>query len=64
MAPLTAEAIDAVIAKRGLDLHFLDGETWTRVRALSKPVRKALQEEKHVLTKDSPRFIHGKGLQA
>lgn len=60
--PPSGEAIDKAIAERALQLKFLDGVTWTRVSSLSKPVRAALDAEKHVLTKDSPRFIHGQGI--
>jgi hypothetical protein len=59
----TAQVIEAQIEERGLaDLAFLDGLTWSRISTLSKPVRKAMSAEHHVLTKDSPRFIYGQGI--
>jgi len=43
---------------------FLDGSTWQRVCALSKPVRQTIAKEKHVLSVDNPKFIHGQGVMA
>jgi hypothetical protein len=62
--PLTADELDAQAAQRKLELHFLDGVTWTRVSSLSKPVRKAIAAETHILSKDSPRFIYGQGINS
>lgn len=59
---LSVEELDARIAERDLELTFLDGMTWQRVTSLSKPVRKALAAETHVLTVESPRFIFGQGI--
>ena len=61
---VTEEELEQRMRERGIsDLQFLDVESWRRVRSVSKPVRKFLAEETHVLTVDSPRFIHGTGLQ-
>jgi hypothetical protein len=61
---LTPQELDKRIADRKLGLTFLDGTTWNRVTSLSIPVRKAMAAEQHVLTKDSPRYIYGQGLQS
>lgn len=61
---VTEAELEQRLQERGIsDLQFLDGESWQRVRSISKPVRKFLADETHVLTVDSPRFIHGAGLQ-
>ena len=61
-APPSCKHVDATALDRGLQLKFLDGTTWTRISSLSKPVRDAVDAEKHVLSVDSPRFIHGQGI--
>ena len=43
-------------------LQFLDGRTLQAVQGLNKPVRAALAAEKHILSVDKPRFIHGDGI--
>lgn len=61
---LSAEEMDARIAARkisGEPLAFLDGETFTGLRTLNKPLRAQLAAEKQVYEADCGRFIHGKG---
>ena len=45
----------------GMCAQFLDGGTVQAVQFLNKVVRTALAEERHILTVDNPRFIHGTG---
>ena len=61
---LTAEEVDARIAGRGIaggPLAFLDGETFTGLRTLNKPLRAQLAAETQVYEAGCGRFIHGKG---
>lgn len=44
------------------ELGFFDGATWGGVTKLNKHVRKVLAEEKHILSVENPKFIHGSGL--
>ena len=61
---VTEEQIETRLEQRGIkDLTFLDALSWRRVSSVSKPVRNAIAKEKHVLTVNSPRFIHGTGIQ-
>ncbi|PWA73253.1 polyamine aminopropyltransferase [Artemisia annua] len=41
--------------------RYLDGKTFVSASTLSKAVRKSLDEETHVYTEDSARFIYGHG---
>jgi hypothetical protein len=50
--------------KLGGDTWFLDGATWQSITTLPRPVRKIVEAEKHILSVDNPRFIHGTGLKA
>jgi hypothetical protein len=62
---LAASEMDARIQERlGASLTFLDGATWQGVQMLPRPVRAIVEAEKHILSVDNPRFIHGTGLQA
>lgn len=45
-------------------VQYLDGPTLQAALALNKPVKKALQEETSIYTRDNPRFIHGAGFKA
>ena len=44
--------------------QYLDGPTLQAALALNKPVKKALQEETNIYTRNNPRFIHGAGFKA
>lgn len=60
---VTPEELEGRLAERGISgLAFLDASSWTRVSTLSKPVRAAIEAERHILTVNSPRFMHGQGL--
>jgi thermospermine synthase len=64
---LTTEELDARIQERGIagkPLEFLDGETFSGLRTLNKPLRLQLAEETQVYSADCGRFIHGKGSAA
>ena len=64
---LTSEELDARIAERkiaGKPLAFLDGETFSGLRAINKALRAQLAAEKDVYEADCGRFIHGKGSAA
>jgi len=65
--PLPEGELDARIQDRlsgGADsLKFMDGISWTGVTALNKIVRASVENEQHVLTVASPKFIHGKGVK-
>lgn len=59
-----ADALDSRVVERiSGELSFLDGATWQRIRGLTKPVRRALAAEKHVLSVDNPRFLYGTGVK-
>eukprot|EP00892_Ulva_mutabilis_P009988 jgi/Ulvmu1/7361/UM036_0021.1 len=61
---MSVDDMDRSVAERiGDMLWFLDGRTWQRVCALSKPVRKMISEEQHILSVDNPKFIHGQGVK-
>lgn len=47
------------------ELRFVDGQSLSWFFSFSKTVRKALEGEQHVFTKDNPKFLaHGAGLNA
>jgi thermospermine synthase len=61
---LSAAELDGRVAERkiaGAPLAFLDGETFTGLRTLNKPLRAQLAAETQVYEADCGRFIHGKG---
>ncbi|WZN59115.1 polyamine aminopropyltransferase [Chloropicon roscoffensis] len=66
-APLEAAQLDKRIEARVAEgsgaLAFMDGLAWVGITSLNKIVRKSLEGEKHVLTIDSPKFIHGQGVK-
>lgn len=66
-APLEAaqldERIEARVAEGSGALAFMDGLAWVGITSLNKIVRKSLEGEKHVLTIDTPKFIHGQGVK-
>lgn len=60
-----AGKVDALLSERiNSGLKYLDGPTLQAALALNKPVKKALQEETSIYTRDNPRFIHGAGFKA
>eukprot|EP00193_Tetraselmis_chui_P006121 CAMPEP_0177757138 /NCGR_PEP_ID=MMETSP0491_2-20121128/3483_1 /TAXON_ID=63592 /ORGANISM="Tetraselmis chuii, Strain PLY429" /LENGTH=313 /DNA_ID=CAMNT_0019272769 /DNA_START=193 /DNA_END=1134 /DNA_ORIENTATION=- len=46
------------------ETQFLDGDAWMGAKALNKIVKKGLQEETRVLTKESHAFLHGSGVKS
>lgn len=63
---MSGEVMDKRITARiAVDdaMWFLDGCTWQRVCALCKPVRKIIDDERHILSVDNPKFIHGQGVK-
>jgi thermospermine synthase len=64
---LEAEELDARVRERGIaggPLAFLDGQTFSGLRALNKALRAQLAAETQVYGADCGRFIHGKGSAA
>jgi len=45
-------------------LQFLDGDAWVGAKGLNKIVKKGLEAETRVLTKDSHAFLHGTGVKS
>jgi thermospermine synthase len=62
---LTPEEFDRAAAERVTgELRFVDGGALAWLFSFSKVVRKALESEQHIFTKDNPKFLaHGKGIQ-
>ncbi|XP_020202325.1 thermospermine synthase ACAULIS5 isoform X1 [Cajanus cajan] len=62
---LSAEELDLRMRHRIKgENRYLDGKTFTSASTLSKTVRKSLNNETHVYTEESARFIHGHGKHA
>ena len=64
---LASDEFDRRASQRisGPELRFVDGASLPWFFGFSKTVRKALEGEQHIFTKDNPKFLaHGKGLNA
>ena len=57
------ERIEARIEGGAGSLAFLDGETWAGISILNKIVRRSIKSEDHILTAETPRYIHGQGVK-
>ena len=57
------ERIEARIAGGAGSLAFLDGATWAGISILNKIVRRSIKSEDHILTAETPRYIHGQGVK-
>ncbi|KAH7434022.1 hypothetical protein KP509_07G097200 [Ceratopteris richardii] len=63
MNQMSSEEIDRRIAQRikGGELRYLDGPTLYASTILNRTVRESLQNEKHVYTEETARFVYGQG---
>eukprot|EP00873_Tetraselmis_striata_P026404 jgi/Tetstr1/446668/TSEL_034189.t1 len=62
---LNADEMEARLKERvNGDTQFLDGDAWVGAKGLNKIVKKGLEAETRVLTKDSHAFLHGTGVKS
>ena len=58
MAEMDERIAERINTSKNGDLKFMDGLSYKGVFGVPKPVRKALAEEKRVITKDNPVYMY------